>query len=364
MITGVGMAARARRQGAPHWACMMSSVSHSEPLPVVIVGAGISGVSAARALTAAGVPVRLLDRGKRIGGRMAVRTEQVDGRSHAVDIGAAYVTARDAGFAELMRGWQAKGLARPWTTTFHMASDGGGLRVTTGPQRWATSGGLRTLVEDLAEGLDITSGRTVEAVWLDEAGQITVDGEPASAVVLAMPDPQAADLLPEHVVEALGIGRSDYSPAICVWGAWTTRWWPDVDGLFADGSSVVAWVADDGRRRGDGAPVLVAHTTAAFAAAHLDDPGAAVQPVLAEIADVFRQESMPEPEFVRAHRWALASPRRPHARPFGLFEAPGQGGLIGVCGDAWGARPRVEQAWLSGHRLGQELASRLAAVEG
>jgi predicted NAD/FAD-dependent oxidoreductase len=31
-----------------------------------------------------------------------------------------------------------------------------------------------------------------------------------------------------------------------------------------------------------------------------------------------------------------------------------------VCGDAWGTKPRVEQAWLSGDALGRELAARLA----
>ena len=52
--------------------------------PVIVVGAGISGVAAARELRDAGLPVVVLDRGRRIGGRMASRT--IDGRP--VDIGA------------------------------------------------------------------------------------------------------------------------------------------------------------------------------------------------------------------------------------------------------------------------------------
>ena len=62
--------------------------------PVIVVGAGISGVACARALSEAGLAVRVLDRGRRIGGRMASRS--VDGRP--VDIGASYVTASDACF--------------------------------------------------------------------------------------------------------------------------------------------------------------------------------------------------------------------------------------------------------------------------
>ena len=54
-----------------------------------VIGAGISGLACARALTEAGVPVRVLDRGNRAGGRMASRT--LHGRQ--VDLGASYLTA-------------------------------------------------------------------------------------------------------------------------------------------------------------------------------------------------------------------------------------------------------------------------------
>jgi predicted NAD/FAD-dependent oxidoreductase len=36
-----------------------------------------------------------------------------------------------------------------------------------------------------------------------------------------------------------------------------------------------------------------------------------------------------------------------------------ENGLIGVCGDAWGPRSRVEQAWMSGNGLAETLLKRL-----
>ena len=57
----------------------------------VVVGAGISGLACARALRSAGLPVRVLDRGRKPGGRMASR--RLQGRP--VDIGASYFTAGD-----------------------------------------------------------------------------------------------------------------------------------------------------------------------------------------------------------------------------------------------------------------------------
>jgi len=77
--------------------------------PVIVVGAGISGVAAAREVKDAGLPVVVVDRGRRIGGRMASRT--IDGRP--VDIGASYFTASDPAFTALVADWQQRGLAHP-----------------------------------------------------------------------------------------------------------------------------------------------------------------------------------------------------------------------------------------------------------
>ncbi len=323
---------------------------------VLVVGGGISGVGCARVLADAGVDVRVVDRGRRLGGRMAARTvDTVVGR-HVVDTGASYFTVRDEGFQAVVERWQERGLAREWTDTFHL-SDGEGLIGTkVGPIRWAGTRGLRALVEDLAEGLAVEHPREVAEVVVDgRGGGVRVDGEPYDTVVLAMPDPQAVDLLPPGAVSQLLSGSEwDWRPAIAVYAAWGQRCWPEVDGVFVDGSPVLDWVADDGRRRGDDAPVLVAHTTPVFAASRLDDPASAVPHVLEELSRVLGLR-LSEPEWARAHRWSLSSPSR--ARPAPEF-ALTPDGSVGVCGDAWGERSRVEAAWLSGTRLAHELLRR------
>lgn len=333
------------------------------PGRVLVVGGGISGVACARSLHQAGADVRLVDRGRRLGGRMAGRTvDTVVGR-HVVDTGASYFTVRDDGFAAVVEGWRERGLLRRWTDTFHL-SDGDGLVGTkVGPVRWAGTRGLRALVEDLAEGLQVENPRDVTEVVPVPAGSdaeagpgVLVDGERFDAVVLAMPDPQAVDLLPPATTDELLDGSGwDWRPSIAVYAAWTERCWPELDGVFVDGSAVLEWVADDGRRRGDDAPVLVAHTTPVFAASRLDEPASAVPHVLAELSRVLGRE-LTDPEWARAHRWSLASPARPRPAPAFSLTADG---TVGVCGDAWGERSRVEAAWLSGTRLADELAGRL-----
>ena len=323
--------------------------------PVVVVGGGIAGVACARVLADASVPVRIVDRGRRMGGRMAVRHEDVAGTVRAVDIGASYFTVRDERFAAVARGWRDRGLARVWTPTLQVISAGGPPPPVPSRDldRWAAADGLRSLVEDLARDLPVTHDHEVEEV--DVADGLSVDGEPAAAVVLAMPEPQAYDLLPEPLAESLGLGRGlDWAPTIAVWAAWPERWWGELDGAFVDGSPIVTWIADDGRRRGDGAAVLVAHVTGVFAFSRLDHPASAQTPVLAEIGALLGALPVPAPLWVRSHRWSLASPRHPHDAPFALSDD-----LVGVCGDAWGPQARIEQAWISGHELGHALLTHL-----
>lgn len=316
--------------------------------PVVVVGAGISGIAAARALTAAGLPVVVLDRGHRIGGRMA--SKQVDGR--VVDTGASYFTVSDDGFEAVVRGWEERGAARPWTDTLVVSHDGD-LEPKPGPMRWAAAGGLRSLVEDLARGLDVRRA-TVEHVG---PGPV-VDGLAASAVVLAMPDPQAVRLLDPAYASLRSALDDPFEPVLALTATWDERVWDDVQGAFVAGDDVISWIADDGRRRGDGAPVLVAHSTPDFAAEHLDAPDEAAGPMAVAVRDALGIET--EPVSTHVHRWTFGKPSGSREEPYALDDSL-DGALVGVCGDAFSDRPRVEAAYLSGTALGEALAERLTA---
>jgi predicted NAD/FAD-dependent oxidoreductase len=313
---------------------------------VVVVGAGISGISCARVLHDAGLGVVVLDRGRRLGGRMARWTR--DGR--AVDVGAAYLTVRDPGFREVAESWASRGLARPWTDTFAVADATGIAGTTTGPMRWAAEQGLRSLVEDLATGLDVRSGWDVEQV---DPGA-SVDGRPARAVVLAMPDPQACDLLGDAVPSLSDGLEEEWRAVVTVVASYSARTWREVDAVFVH-DAPVSLLVDDGRRRGDGAPVLVAHLTHEVSARYRDDPAGAVPLALEQVRRLLGVGA--EPVWVEARRWGSAEPAVPHGRPY-AFDARAR---IGVCGDAWSDRPRVEAAWLSGRDLGTALVDHLSS---
>jgi renalase len=321
-----------------------ASQQDGDVLPVVVVGAGIAGVSCARELTARGVPVELRERSYVAGGRMASRT--LGGRK--VDLGASYLTCRTPEFQQVVDSWVARGLARRWTDRFAVRDADGWRESSVGPVRYGAAGGLRTLVEDLAAGLDIATRTEVS----DVGPGPTVDGEPARAVLLAMPDPQVSDLLADELAEEVAAVRDRESrPALALAAGWPRRGWRDVDGVFVVDDPVLSWVADDGRRRGDGAPVLVAHTTADFAAPHIDRPPAAAEAVLAALVRVMEIDT--RPDWIHLHRWSLSRPAEPHDEPYHLGDA-----MVGLCGDGWGP-PRVETAWVSGRALGRAVADRL-----
>jgi renalase len=311
----------------------------------VVVGAGISGVACARELAGAGISVELRECGSVPGGRMASPT--LAGRP--VDLGASYLTCRTAEFGAVVGSWSERGLVRPWTDRFAVRTAAGWGESEPGPVRYGTPGGLRSLVEDLATGLDVRLRRAVAGIGPGP----TVDADPAAAVVLAMPDAQASDLLADELADELAaVDGRESEPAFAVAAGWSERRWPDLDGVFVADDPDLTWVADDGRRRGDGAPVLVGHTTASFAAAHLNRPADAVAPALAALRRVLEIDR--PPVWSSLQRWSLARPVQPHDAPYHLG-----GSMVGVCGDAWGS-PRIETAWTSGHLLGRALVERLA----
>ncbi len=323
--------------------------------PVVVVGAGISGVACARELATAGVPVRLIDRGQRIGGRMGSKRLA----DRATDLGASYFTVSDPDFEAVVADWERRGLARPWTDTFTVLTAGEEPRSKSGPMRWGAPGSLRSLVEDLAEGLGVEQG-AVDVVDRDAVGHLVVDGEVVTAVALAMPDAQALRLLGPAVHDDVGVLDRESEPVIALAAWWPERTWDHLDpqgrfhGAFVNGDDALGWIADDGRRRGDDAPVLVAHSTTDLAAEHLEEPALAGPPMVEALC---RLMGLEPPQGSHVHRWSLARPVGERDARFRLSDAG-----IGLCGDGWGPSPKVETAWRSGRDLGRALVERREAA--
>lgn len=333
----------------------------------LVVGGGLSGFAAANRLVAAGARTTVVDRGRRLGGRLAVRTlRSGPWAGHPVDLGAAYFTAAEPGFVEVAEDWLARGLAHPWTDTLAVAGPTGIIGSTTGPMRYAAAGGLRTLVEDLAarSGATVLGAVDVTAIVREETGDWRAELAPAGAddrahlpltarvVAICMPAPQAAQLMGEDRGMSRALAAVRYEPVLSLVAQWPARVWDDFRACFVNDDAVLTLIADDGSRRGDGAAVLVAHSTGTFAARHLAEPAAATADMVAAVRRVL---DLPEPLDAEVKRWSVARPAAvPHSGANGRYLLDPNG--IGVAGDAFNERPRIEAAWLSGHALGGALA--------
>ena len=316
---------------------------------VAVIGGGISGIACATALADAGCTVDVYDRGHRLGGRLATSTLRETGTAYdgrVVDVGAAYFTVDDAGFGEVVGDWIDRGLVRPWTDTFHIADGTQILGIKTGPMRYAAPRGLRSLVEDLATVLPsdlVEIQHPIDMTGVEVSDDsVRVADRDYRAVALCGPDPQMDTLVP---VDAAPL----WEPVMALTAVYPERTW-DFDAAFVNDDPVLSFIADDGSRRGDDAPVLVAHSTPVLAAGHLADPVTAAPAMLA----VLRNLSGAVPAWFAVKRWTYARPA--HARP----ETFAFDGVVGRAGDGWAGVPRTQSAWVSGDSLGRAMGEALA----
>ena len=324
---------------------------------VAVVGGGISGVTCARELIRGGAEVTLLDRGHRLGGRLGAQTLRETGTrwdGHIVDVGASYFTVASPEFTTQVNDWIARGIAREWTDTFHIADPQGVIGPKIGPMRYSTPGGLRSVVEDIAAELngdvDVRHPIDVQQVtWLD--GPL-IDGERYDAVAICAPDPQSLRLIDETSNNLNGVrtvleGHTRaWEPTMALVAVAEERYWPEFEGVFVNDDAILTWVADDGRRRGDDAAVLVAHSTAVLASRHLPEPIAAAPAMLAALRAVLGVQR--DPDWFTVKRWTYAKPQSARPEPC-FWDADAR---VGIAGDSWGGQPRVEAAYLSGLALG------------
>jgi renalase len=153
---------------------------------VIVVGAGVCGLSLAHGLQDARRQVVVLDKGSTPGGRLGSRRV----RGALVDTGAPSTTVRDAATVDEVRRRVGDLVTATPTESAHAQAPGWHLR-------WASS--ARQVAARWAEGIDVRRAR-VERLERTNRGwrAVTDDGERSvtgARVVLTAPTPQSVDLL-------------------------------------------------------------------------------------------------------------------------------------------------------------------------
>ncbi len=307
---------------------------------ILIVGAGMAGLTAAAQLEKRGVTAILLDKGRAPGGRMATRSI---GEAR-FDHGAQHFSARSAAFRKQTQEWIDQGIVRAW---FESAS----LTQADRPiePRHVGVGGMRRLPERLAANLDVATSIQVERVEWSGAEFTVVSSRgrswTARGLILTPPAPQTLELLhrsglrPSIEVENMLAGVQ-YDPCLAVM-ARLDQGSGLPEGHLAPNSEPVAWIADNQHKGASSVPAITIHSSASFAAEHLEaDPDAWVDQLL-EAAAPHLSGSVRD---ATGHRWRYSQPRQ----TFDVGAVAAVPGMPLVLAGELFAGARVEGAYLSG----------------
>ncbi len=277
---------------------------------VAVVGAGLAGVTAARALAARGFAVTVFDKSPRAGGRMATRRLEVPGLGTATfDHGA-------------MR-WDgdppaALGL-EPWFE-----------------QAYRSPGGMRAAVDRLAGDLPLALGTRVESVR--RAGgcwKFTTAGHTHTAdwLVLTQPLPQALELLDDPLSELpAGLGDMTYTRCLTLLAAGRGRTrLPACGGVWFDGEPLRAVVDNHAKGVSAVGPAVTIHAASAASLAHWDEPA---QDLTGRLLGWAAEWVAFDEPTTHVHRWRYNRPLTTWPEP--CHADPGR--RLVLAGDAFGGQ--------------------------
>jgi renalase len=313
---------------------------------VIVVGAGMAGLTAAHALVDADRTVIILDKGRSVGGRLATRRMA----GARLDHGAQFFTVRTPAFAARVADWERRGLAHVWCHGF-----GAGSGDTTSPSataagdghpRWVGTFGMNALAKDLATGLDVRvdhrvfSTERTDDVWTvtcDDASTFTAD-----ALVLTAPVAQSFSMVFETVEDLpRAVFDADYDRTLGLLAVLDRPSAVPAPGGVQRPSPEIAWVADNAAKGISEVPALTVHASPDWSEQHWDTPEDEVHALLLELSAGWIGDATVVDSQVK--RWRFATPRHPWPDQCWVSQKH----RLVLAGDAF-AGPRVEGAHTSG----------------
>ena len=318
---------------------------------IVVVGAGLSGLTAARSLQEKGHNVVVLDKGRGLGGRMATRRVSTpDGFTAVFDHGAQFFTVRDQQFQKLVDEWIIGGIVREWCRGF-VADDG--------HPRYVVNNGMTALTKHIAQGLDVRTSTLVFAVkpcdanpkkWtvvIDDNSRIDCD-----AVLMTCPLPQSYSLTVTTGVELpQDLLLTDYDRTIGLLAVLDGPSAIPAPGGLQNPDDVFSWIGDNQAKGISEVPAITFHANPTWSSEHWDN---SLEDGLALITQA-AQKYLGNAQIVASEykKWRFATPRKLWPEPF--FAS----GTLVFAGDAF-AGPKVEGAVLSGIAASQYLGDLVA----
>jgi predicted NAD/FAD-dependent oxidoreductase len=336
-----------------------------QPL-VVVVGAGIAGLTCARELKRRGVPGVVLERSPLIGGRCA----SLDFGGLPVDHGTPFLHAESREFALELDALPEAGKVRGWPLRVREAHPGRlppGLR---GQRRMARRAGVAEFPASLARDLDVRCATGIVSL-ASEKDQIRItlaDGATITApfVALATAIDDALRLIDPLVRSWPGasspldaIRRLRQVPALTLVARYpAVNRDPGFDLWRPSSTSILGTVIHEGGKRGEvSQSTFVFHARELFSREYLErDRDEWASEMLWEAGQLLGSWAA-RPVSFHAHVWTCARLRPGQSMGEVVTFETGDGGCVSLCGDAFAAQTGIEGAYLSGIALGEQIAT-------
>jgi renalase len=312
-------------------------MSHSD---VFIIGAGISGLLCATELQRAGLKVRLADKGRGFGGRMATR-RMAGGR---LDHGAQFFTVRDSRFQKYVDEWLSAGVIREWFR--HSPQD----TNPNGYPRYCGINGMTDAPKFLAESLDIERSQQITELsrevdtWVARSSQGS--HFTANYLIITAPAPQALSLLDTTGLKYAGEDEAGLRAIRYAKGLTTLAILDGPSTLPEKGfvqlfQSPLASITDNQTKKiSPEVHAVTIQADAEFSEKHWDSPNEVRGPLILEAAAPWLGSRVVEYD---CHRWGFTTPLNPWHQKH--FTNPSL--CLTLAGDSFGGA-RVEGAALSG----------------
>ena len=329
----------------------MSAATNTATTPpdydLLIIGAGIAGLAAGRMAQRAGYSVMLIDKGRRVGGRVSTRRSDGFMFNH----GAQYITARTDEFTAALTAATSAGMAGNWQI------DPAKNVVIGAPM-------MRAIPGFLADGLPIQQNRRIARIsrQADHIACIDIEGDALRAVqvICTAPAPQTATLLAsDFPALAATAASATYAPCVTIMLGLADDSHLPATPLHAPQHDI-GWAMRETARPHAASmrPALTIQASAEWSAAHINDTD---DTSIAQLIDKYQLASgcpVGDVLHAQAHRWLYAKVTTAAAPDALIYQDN-----LAIAGDCLGGA-RVEHAFTSGIHAVEALTKAASSHQG
>ena len=302
-------------------------------MKIIIIGAGMAGLSAARILTQKGHEVIVLDKGRGVGGRMSTRTI----KNAKADHGTQYFSVKTPEFQTLISELQSDNITAEW----HLAQ-----RENV---RYIGAEGMNAIPKKMASSLPVLINEKV--VLIDNNTVKTESGNiyDFDNLLITMPIPQVIDLFENSKIDFSEKDKSviaeiEYEPCMAVVAVLKEPTKIVSGGIILE-NQPISWIADNFQKGITQIPTVTIHASSAYSAKRFDDNVDEVaKDMLSSVNQYVNSENIISSQ---THRWRFSNATKRYEAHFYQIENQ----AIYLAGDGFGIG-NVEGAFLSGYYLG------------